>query len=128
MSPEILVVSNDDVSLVATLQVLNEAGYNASGASTFEEGKRLMAARCPDFVIADERLGNYNGLHLILRGRFDDPDMGGIVTSVAKDPGLEAEARRLNVECVVKPEDPADLLAPISRTLQTSYDWCRRVS
>ena len=120
MSPEILVVSNDDASLATTLKVLNEAGYHASGASTFEEGKRLIAVNPPHFLIADERLGNFNGLHLVLRGRYEDPAMGAIVTSSFRDRGLEAEARRLNVDCRVKPEDPTELLEPISRSLHTA--------
>lgn len=128
MSPEILVVSNDDASLATTLKVLNDAGYHACGASTFEEGKRLMAVNSPDFLIADERLGSFNGLHLILRGRYEDPDMGAIVTSSTKDACLEAEARRLNVECLVKPQDPTELLVPISKTLYGDSSRSRRVS
>lgn len=122
MSPNILVVSNDAAGLAAMLEVLIRSGYRASGASTFEEAKRSLAFRSPDLVIADERLGAFNGLHLILRGRAHHPDMGAILTSPVKDPGLEAEAKRLNVQCVVKPRDPMELLLPISRTLEAEVE------
>jgi DNA-binding NtrC family response regulator len=127
MSQNILVVSSDAVGLSAVLKVLTREGYRARGASTFEEAKRWLALRSPDLVIADERLGAFNGLHVILRGRADYPDMGAILTSHVKDPGLEAEARRFNVQCLVKPQDPVELLLPISRILEAQVeaggDW-----
>jgi DNA-binding NtrC family response regulator len=115
---QIFVVSNDGVGLAAMLSVLNGAGYRASGASTFEDAKRLLAQQSPDLVIADERLGAFNGLHVIVRARADHPDVSAIVTTPVKDRGLEADARSLNVECMIKPQNPEDWLAPISRTLK----------
>jgi DNA-binding NtrC family response regulator len=113
----ILVVSNDGLGLAHTLSVLNEAGYQASGASSFEDASRLLAKGSPDLVIADERLGAFNGLHVILRARGRYPDVAAIVSTPTRSRGLEADARRLNVECMITPKDPADWLASISRTL-----------
>jgi DNA-binding response OmpR family regulator len=115
---QILVVSNDDVGLAHTLSVLSEAGYQASGASTFEDANRQLAHRSPDLVIADECLGNFNGLHIIMRARARHPDVIAIVTTPIKSRGLEADARSLNVECMVKPHDAAEWVASISRTLR----------
>ena len=114
---EILVVSNDDVGLAHTLTVLSEAGHQASGASTFEDASRLLVNRSPDLVITDECLGNFNGLHVIMRARARHPDVLAIITTPVKSRGLEADARSLNVECLLKPRDPADWVASISRTL-----------
>lgn len=113
----ILVVSNDGAGLTQTLGVLRGAGYQASGASTFEDAKRFLGSRLPDLVIADERLGEFNGLHVIINARCRHPEIAGIVTTPAKSRGLEADARSLRVECVVKPQDPSELLRSISRTL-----------
>ncbi len=130
----ILVVSSDGIGLVQTLSVLNEAGYQASGASTFEDANQFLARRSPDLVIADERLGAFNGLHVILRARGRYPDVPAIVSTRVKSRGLEADARRLNIECMVSPEDPAEWLASVSRTLgadaaeSTSRVQARRVS
>lgn len=115
---QILVVSNDDVGLAHTLSVLSEAGYQASGASTFEDASRLLANRSPDLVIADECLGNFNGLHIIMRARARRPDVLAIVTTPVKSRGLEADAKSLNVKCMLKPQDPAQWVASISRTLR----------
>ncbi len=117
--PGILVVSNDGVGLAHTLTALHEAGYEARGASSFEEAKRFLADAPPDLVIADECLGAYNGLHVIMRARAIHPDVSAIVTTPVKSRGLEADARNLNVEWMLKPQTPAEWLAPISRTLRS---------
>jgi DNA-binding response OmpR family regulator len=114
---EILVVSTDVVDRLGILQVLDAAGYHVSGASTFDEAKRLLTEMSPDLVIADQRLGAYNGLHVLLRARSENPHVSAIVSTAVREGGLEADARRLNVECVVKPQDPAEWLAFVSRTL-----------
>ena len=113
----ILVVSNDGVGLAHMLSALHDAGYQASGASSFEEAKRFLADASPDLVITDECLGAFNGLHVIMRARAIRPDVSAIVTTPVKSRGLEADARSLNVEWMLKPQTPAEWLAPISRTL-----------
>jgi DNA-binding NtrC family response regulator len=120
MTPSILIVSNDDNRLGILLGTLSDAGYHASGASTFAEARQQLGANSPDLVIADERLGAFNGLHVIVLARANHPDMKAIVTSQAKNQGLESEARRLNVECVVHPTDATEWLASISRTLNSA--------
>lgn len=112
-----LVVSNDLAGLADTLRVLGSAGYQAQGASTFEEAKRLLASGSPDLVIADQRLGEYNGLHVILRARASRPGLSAIVTTGMPDKGLEDDARRLNVDCVVRPERASGWLAPVEKAL-----------
>lgn len=117
----ILVVSNNGVDLAAMLHVLNAAGYRATGASTFDEAKRSLAGGSPDLVIADERLGAFNGLHVILRARAEHPHVSAIVTTPVNSSGLEADARRLNVEYMIKPRNPVEWLAAISRTLDMDH-------
>ena len=113
MSSAILVVSPDNARLAATIQMLSNAGYRTSGTTTFEDGKRRLDTTRPDLVIADERLGEFNGLHLILHGRAGRPDMAGIVTTPTRVAGLEADAQRLEVDYFVT----GDLLQPVSHAL-----------
>src|SRR5262245_64168685 len=101
MSPEILVVSENEARLAAMLHLLSDAGYRARGAATFEGGKQLLDATSPNLLIADQRLGDFNGLHLVVRGRAGNPHMGAIVTTPARVPGLDADARVLDTEYVV---------------------------
>ncbi len=121
MSSKIMVVTGDEQRRSVLLETLNDAGYVVSGAATFEEAKELLGRRSPDLVIADERLGPFNGLHVIVAGRAHYPRMKAIVTSRVRDEGLENDAKRLNVQCLVQPSAPADWLASISRTLETIH-------
>src|SRR5262245_17245330 len=116
---QILVVSNDNADLTAMLGVFASAGYSATGATTFEEAQRRLADESPDLVIADERLGAFNGLHVLLTARADRPNTGAIVTTPVENRGLEADARSLNVTCMVKPRTPSEWLGPVSRMLPT---------
>jgi DNA-binding response OmpR family regulator len=117
MYPKILVVSSNSEALETMLAVFSGAGYEASGASTFSEGKRLLDEASPDLLIADERLEAFNGLHLILRGRFLGSDLQAVVVSEFDDSGLETEASRLNIPAVTRPSDPNDWPVLISELL-----------
>src|SRR5262249_60721995 len=113
MPSPILVVGPDHGTLGATIEMLSTAGYRTSGPTPFEDGKRRLDATRPDLVIAGERLGEFNGLHLILHGRAGRPDMAGIVTTPTRVAGLEADAQRLEVDYFVT----GDLLQPVSHAL-----------
>jgi DNA-binding NtrC family response regulator len=116
----ILVVSNDIAGLTDTLTVLGHAGYHARGASTFAEARNVLASGSPDLVIADQRLGEYNGLHVILRARARRPGLSAIVTTGVRDRGAEADARSLDVEYMLKPKTAKGWLASIARALAPS--------
>ena len=118
---QILVVNNDGIRLTHVLNALNAAGHRARGASTFEEATRALADRAPDLVIADERLGAYNGLHVILRARADHPDVSAIVTTAVMNRGLEADARSLNIQCLIKPQSPSEWLQPVWKILNEDH-------
>lgn len=117
MSPNIVVVTSDDHRRAALLETLTDAGYIARGAATFAEARYLLKTRRPDLVIADERLGPFNGLHVAVVGRSFHPRMKAIVTTHTKDEGLEQDARRLNVQCVVEPSSASDWLTSVSESL-----------
>jgi CheY-like chemotaxis protein len=72
---------------------LSGAGHRVTGAGTFETAWQAYTADPPDVVVAAVRLGAYNGLHLVIRARAHNANLGGVVTSRAADPALEAEAR-----------------------------------
>jgi len=107
---QILVVSADDLGRHQLEHMLERAGYGVAAAATFAEGKRLLAVAKPDLLITDERLGDFNGLHLILRARFDNPEMGAILTSGEHDRESEREACSLNAQYVVQPKDSSEWL------------------
>ena len=63
----------------------------------------MLVAERPDLLITDLRLGPYNGLHLVLWGRTEHPEMATLVTSRIADPVLEAEARRQRAQFLLRP-------------------------
>jgi len=113
----ILIVDMDRDLLRELAGRLRRAGYEVFEAASFEEGKRLLSAKKPAALIADIRLGQFNGLHLLLRGRVERPDMRAIITSNFADAVLEAETRRLGGTFVPKPFAYPELLATLGQVL-----------
>ena len=74
-------------------------------ASTFEDGKKLWTRDKPDVLIVDVRLGQFNGLQLLMRARYDRPDLHAIITCPFQDQVLEAEAHRFGGTFLTKPID-----------------------
>lgn len=118
MSAKIFVVSGDDSHRSRLIDVLSGAGYRTSGAATFAEAKQVLGSSSADLVITEERLGAFNGLHVIVLGRAHRPDLKAIVMTAQKDAALETDARRLNVDCVVESADPEEWLLSVSKTLE----------
>ena len=72
---------------------LSAAGYRVVTSTSFADGKALLEAEVPPaLLIVSVRLGAYNGLHLVIRGRLDHPGMAAVLASDMHDPMLAAEA------------------------------------
>ena len=63
---KILVVEDDTASRTGLVKILQNAGHEAFGAATFDEGRRLLTETHFDLLIVDLRLGGFNGLQLIV--------------------------------------------------------------
>lgn len=106
----------DALFLVATATSL---GFQATVAATFQEGVEQLRLS-PLLLVTDIRLAEYNGLHLVLRGKSAKADLAAIVTSGVADPVLQAEAEHLGATFVLKPVSTEELRAAICRTLMKS--------
>jgi DNA-binding response OmpR family regulator len=116
-SVKILVVDTDRRALRTLGDELLRADYDTIEAASFEDAKRLLAIERPSVLIAPVRLGEFNGLHLLLRGRMDQSDLIAIITSPVADSVLKAEAHRLGGSFLVEPVSPSEVLAIVSRSL-----------
>ncbi|MEN3338747.1 MAG: hypothetical protein V7647_2423 [Acidobacteriota bacterium] len=114
MPPRILVVDDDEGYLAGMRELLELRGYDPLLARTFEEGQRALKNEAPDLLIADVRLGPFNGLQLIAMGTVRIPT---IVVSGFDDPVLHADARAFGADYLVKPVQAAALLALIDQKL-----------
>jgi DNA-binding response OmpR family regulator len=110
MPHTVLIVDSNPAALTSTARVLREAGYHVTTAASFENAKWQLRAVPPDLLVADVRLGDYNGIHLVIRGRTTDADLPAIVTDSTADRVLEADAQTQGAVYLVKPFDTARLV------------------
>ena len=114
MPPRILIVDDNEEYLTGINELLKLQGYEPLLARTFGEGQRALREDAPDLLIADVRLGPFNGLQLIATGQVRIPT---IVVSGFDDPVLQADAKAFGADYLVKPIETADLLGLIDRRL-----------
>jgi DNA-binding NtrC family response regulator len=115
MRPDrVLIVDDDGATRCGLVQLLAQAGYDATAVGTFDEARRLIGDSPPDLLITDIRLEAYNGLQLILNSPRTIPTI--VITGFA-DPVLEAEARRGGAAYLVKPVQPLELLEVVAEKL-----------
>lgn len=113
----ILIVEDDKSTLSGWVELLRAAGYGVTGVSTYEEGRQELAAM-PDLLITDVRLGVYNGLQLLMRGRMVNPRLQAIVVTGYADQIVRREAVHLLAEHLEKPVDADRLLQVVGNALR----------
>lgn len=114
MSESILIVDSSAADAAENARVLSDAGLRVTIATTFEEANREWP-RMSDLVVlmADVRLGDYNGIHLAMRVRWARPSTRIIITDRSRDIVLHRESERLDMTYLVKPISPDTLLKAI---------------
>ena len=110
----VLIIEDDDATRSGLERLIRNAGYETIVASTFEEGVRALREANPDLLIADVRLGEYNGLQLVATRKLPIPS---IVITGFYDPVLEADARKLGADYLVKPVKPREVIDLIQQRL-----------
>jgi CheY-like chemotaxis protein len=129
-TPRIVLVVEDDISaLYGILEVLRDAGYECTGAATYDAAQQLLSLRPYDLLITDVRLGSFNGLQLVRQCTHDYPGTAFIIVSAAPDAMTEIEARRYGAACVAKPINRARLLEAVAGTLASLVHrrrWVRK--
>jgi DNA-binding response OmpR family regulator len=122
MSCSILVVDDNPPMVASVVAALTNAGYDATGAGSFRDGVRALHDAPPAMLIAGLRLGVYNGLHLLMRGRADNPSLLAIMMG---PPSLfvAAEARVLGADAYLpQPVDLAALMFAVRDLLDPGMD------
>jgi DNA-binding NtrC family response regulator len=107
-----------DAFAIATL--LENCGVEPAVAESFVRAKSRLTRRPPALLITELRLGEFNGLHLVLHGKALRPTMTALVLSDTPDAVLQAEAECMGATFAVKPISKRDLLAILVRSLYTS--------
>ena len=108
-------VDDEPMVLDALREILAAAGYVTLGATSFEDGKRLLLAPpAPDVVVTDVRLGKFNGLQLVV---LRPQATAAIVISGYQDDVIEAEARQHGAVYLHKPLVNPTLVETVARLL-----------
>lgn len=106
----VVIVAQNPALATALLSWLGSAGYELAIVTTFAAAKALLETE-PALVIAEVKLGEYNGLHLALKARA-----AGIPAIVIgpRDPVLRKDAEELGasyVTSVLRRRQMLDLVA-----------------
>jgi DNA-binding response OmpR family regulator len=113
----ILVLDDDENALSGIVELLRDADYHVTGATTYDEAKGLLVAESFDLFITDVRLRGFNGLNLVMKSRTEYPDMAVIIISGYEEPLMELEASRYQAVFVGKPLRPALFLKTVAESL-----------
>ena len=113
--PDVLVVSSDAAAGTQLTKALWGAGFHAIQAGSYLQARRILSTELPRLLIADVRLGDFNGLNLAWHRELTFPGPS-IITDVSHDPVLAAEARKLDAPYLVRPAAD-DILAVVFRIL-----------
>jgi DNA-binding NtrC family response regulator len=117
MPHKILIVDDDQATRDGLAALLAAAGYDTVTASGVPTAMEILSDQRPDLLIVDIRLDAYNGLQLVALGPKPIP---AIVMTGFADPALEADARQLGADFLLKPVSPPTLRALIAHKLATS--------
>src|SRR5262249_37610640 len=109
----ILVVNTDPYVLRAVEATLSGAGFIVKAVDSFPEARALLDGGDVDLVVADIRLGAYNGLHLAQRPRVADPPIAALITNGEPDVFFEHEAARAGAGFLIDPGRNPELLARV---------------
>jgi CheY-like chemotaxis protein len=106
----ILVAETDEQELFGLIDVLRDAGYDCTGAATYDASRQLLSTKSFDLLVADASVGQLGGLQLIRESREVFPGM----EAIALTSDLDDEARRMARQCgapwLDRPIDPPRLL------------------
>jgi len=107
--PNVLLVAPNPRIAANTMAGLTDAGLSVTVVTSFKAGRASLES-LPDLLIAEVRLGEYNGLHLALRARSQ-----GIRAIVVgeEDPVTRREAESIGAEYLDDRCDPARLSAAV---------------
>ena len=111
-----LVVGFNSHDLLVAVETLSAAGFLVSPVDRFETAKGRLSYNPPSILITAVKLGEFNGLHLVLEARAAGP-VAAIVTSDVADRVLERDAEQLGATFLVQPVSGRELLAAVVRTV-----------
>jgi DNA-binding response OmpR family regulator len=110
----VLVVEADQAILAQIGSALESNGFAVTAVADFEQAVRLLKDNSYQGLVTAHRLGSHNGLHLVLRARYQRPETIAVLMCSAPDPILQQEAASFGAVCSVAPwVDPSVLCSTL---------------
>jgi DNA-binding response OmpR family regulator len=112
----LLVVDDDPQMLSLSKRYLAGTGYDILTAADFRDARMQIQLFEPAIIVADVRLGEYNGVQLALLALEAREDAGVVLMSGHADVVLQQEARQSGWQYLTKPFSKRDLLLSIAQS------------
>lgn len=101
-----ILILEDDPDLARLFEVaLSEHGNCVTVCGTFEQAREHLRHEQPDAVVADVRVGEYNGLQLALLFRSYSPEGRVVVVTGYDDAVIRRDVGAMHGEFLLKPVD-----------------------
>src|SRR5688572_16156984 len=127
MAALILLVHTNTVTLDRLDNSLSRAGYVIAAESSFLRARGFLESATPNLLVADIRLGEFNGVHLAIWTRSERPDLPVVLMHPSQDSVLERETIRQGaVFVVVDVQTPDALLRCVRSVLDRHRGAVRR--
>jgi DNA-binding NtrC family response regulator len=113
-------------NLYELCKTFRQHGYRTFGATSFLDAKRFLINERPEVIVADVRLGEFNGIQLLLLAKELRRGSTVVITNAFADSVLAAETQRMGGTFMVKPIDVAELLDTVRQRSSSDAPSDRR--
>lgn len=121
LKPSTVLVVDDDHDVLGLLEYwLAEAGYDVVACSRFEAAHTYLSTHVPDALIAEVRLGAFNGLQLALFVSQSRRPTAVLLMSAYDDPLVRRDASACGGRFLLKPVEREYFLTELGHALATS--------
>ena len=117
----VLLVEDDGLIRLTTMEMLSDIGCQVSEASTAQEALKILDDGPMDILLSDVGLPGVSGLQLARDARARQPDLCLVLAT--GDSGVTSEAERLGAVLVVKPYTPESLRHGLENALKMTEDF-----
>ena len=104
-----LIVDDDAQVLAFVKQLMETAGYEVLTSNNFTRAREYIQRHDFSIVVADVRLGDFNGIQLGILAKNAWPEVRIVIMSGWDDPVLRHEAEQLGASYVQKPFSAEEL-------------------
>ena len=109
-----ILIVEDDVDLMnGYAEVFEHEGHSTIRCGSFDDARAAMRTNPFDVIVTDVRLGDRNGLGLLIDAEALRPGVQKIVMSGFDDPVLRRDAAELGATYLLKPVNPDALIETV---------------